>query len=111
MKRKVLFIGYEPSLNEEIQDYILTHEGEAFFTTTVEESIHVLDESSINTVVLTLHKLGDAAILKYINQYFPDIKVLISASKEYDDIINVFNKGRYSMLKQPFRLRELNLML
>jgi DNA-binding NtrC family response regulator len=111
MKRKVLFIGYEPSLNEEIKDFILTHKGEAFFTNSVEDSIHVLDEKPINTVVLTLHKLGDAAILKYINQYFPDIKVLISASKEYDDIINVFNKGRYSMLKQPFRLKELNLML
>jgi DNA-binding NtrC family response regulator len=77
----------------------------------VEESIRLLDVTGIDTVVLTLHKLGDAAILKYINQYYPDIKVLISASKEYDDIIHVFNKGHYSMLKQPFRLRELNLLM
>ena len=108
MKRNILFIGYEPSLNEEIKDFIVHRHGEAFFSNSIEQSIHILDESTISTVVLTLHKLGDAAILKYINQYYPGVKVLISASKEYDDIIHVFNKGNFSMLKQPLKLEELN---
>ena len=107
MKRIFLFIGYEPSLNEEIKDFMHDHEGEALFSNTVEQAIHMLDETSIDTVVLTLHKLGDAAVLKYINQYYPGVKVLIAASKEFDDIIHVFNKGKFSMLKQPLKLKEL----
>jgi DNA-binding NtrC family response regulator len=109
MKRSFLFIGYEPSLYVEIMDFMHEHHGEALFSNSTEQSISTLNEFPVEAVVLTLHKLNDAAILKYINQYYPGVKVLIAASKEYDDLIDVFNKGHYSMLKQPLKLEELNL--
>jgi hypothetical protein len=108
MKRTFLFIGYESSMYDEIADFIHERDGDVFFSDSIEQSIHVLDEAPIDTVILTLHKLGDAAILKYINQYYPDVKVLISASKEYDDIIHVFNIGKFSLLREPLKLKELN---
>ena len=108
MKRSYLFIGYEPSIKEELTDFILNKGGKIYFANSREESIDILTGTKIDTVILLLHKLRDAAILKYINQYYPEIKVLISATKEYDDIINVFNKGSFSILNQPLKLKELS---
>lgn len=108
MKRSFLFIGYESYLYDEIEDFIHEREGDVFFSSSIDQSIHVLDEAHVDTVILTLHKLGDAAILRYINKYYPGVKVLVSASKEYNDIIHTFHKGNFSVLKDPLKLKELN---
>ncbi len=108
MKRHVLFIGYDSTLQEEIREFLKDRDGDAQFSDTTDRSIRILSENPVDTVVLSMHSLGDAAILKYINQYYPDIRVLISANKEFDDIINVFNKGRFGLLKQPLKLEDLS---
>jgi DNA-binding NtrC family response regulator len=107
MKRNFLFIGYDSPVESEIGEYIRDRRSAAHFAHSNEQAIHMLDEFPIDVVVITLHKLEDAAILKYINQYYQEIKVLVAASKEFDDIIKVFNQGNYSMLRQPLKLEEL----
>jgi DNA-binding NtrC family response regulator len=108
MKRSVLFIGYEPPLHEEIQEFLDGMHGEAFFANTVEEAIRVLDDHKISKAVLNLRSMADAAVLRYINLYYGQkIEVIVSASQEFDQIISVFRENNYSRLQQPLRLEEL----
>ena len=107
MQKKVLFIGYDPALQEEIREFIKERGDDALFCDSTEQAIKTLDNNTVNTVSLSIRTLTDAAILKYINQYYPDIHVLISATREFDEIIDAFNKGHYSMLKQPLKMAEL----
>jgi DNA-binding NtrC family response regulator len=108
MKRTVLFVGNESPLNDEFDDFIVNHKGHALFSNTLEQSIQALDSHSIDMVVLTLHKLEDASILNYINKFHPAIQVLISTNKEYDELISTLIRGRYSIVKFPLKLEELN---
>jgi len=107
MKRTFLFIGYDFPVEVEIGEYIRDKASDAYFAHNNEQAIRALDQYPIDTVVITMHKLEDAAILKYINQYYKDIKVLVSATREFDEIIRIFNQGNYSMLRQPLKLEEL----
>lgn len=111
MKRHVLFIGYDSTLQEEIKEFFKERGGQAWFTSSTDRSVRVLSEHPVETVVLSLHTLKDAAILKYINQYFPDIKILVSASHEYEEIINVLSHGHFEFLPQPLKLKELGALL
>jgi len=107
MHKSFLFIGYENNLRDEIRDFIHGYDGVAHFADSTEQSIHILERNKIDIVVLSLHRIGDAAILNYIDLYFPEIKVLIKATHEFDTIFQILNKGNYSMISDPFKLKEL----
>ena len=111
MKRQVLFIGYETILQEEIKEFLEELDCQAWFANTTEKSIRILDENPVETVILSLQKLGDAAILRYINLHFPGIKVLISANNEFEDIIEVLKKGKFSLLPEQLKLKELSSLI
>ena len=111
MGNQVLFIGYGNNVQDDIRVFLEGRDSIALFVQSTEDAIHMLDEKPITTVVLSIHDLNDAAILKYINQYYPDKEVIVSANKEFNDIINIFSKGHFAVLKQPLRLNELASLL
>lgn len=91
----------------EIQEYLSFHKRTGFFARNTEQSIRILNNYVISLVVLQINNLRDAAILKYINENYKHLEVLIMASKEYDDIISIFSKGRYKLSRQTQHLSEL----
>ncbi len=111
MKRQVLFIGFDDAYQSEIVEFLKERDGQAWFSDSTDRSIRMLEEQAMDTVVLNMRKLVDAAILKYLNQYYPDIKILISTSDEFENIINVLTHSSYHLLRQPFKLKELNMLL
>ena len=94
-------------MQEEINEYLDLHQGQGFFAKDTEEAIHILNNYDIYLVVLQINNLRHAAILRYINENYKHLEVLILASREYDDIISVFSKGRYRLTRQPQHLSEL----
>jgi DNA-binding NtrC family response regulator len=111
MKRQVLFIGYDTAIQEEIGEFLKGLGGRAWFAASADRSVHILGKHQITTVVVRLHSASDAGILKFINQYYPDIKVLVSASQEFEDVIRILNEGHFKLLSRPLRLSELVLLL
>ena len=107
MERTVLFIGYDSPVAQEIGDYIRDIASAAYFANTHDQAIQVLNENFINSVVINLRNMTDAVIMRYINKYYPEINVVISASREFDEIISIFNQQNFSLLQQPLKLEEL----
>jgi DNA-binding NtrC family response regulator len=105
-----MFIGYGSNI-QEIQEFLEGRNSIALFAQSTEEAIHILDEKDVSTVVLSIHQLNDAAILKYINQYYPEKEVIISASREYNEIIDLLSKGHFTVMQQPMKLKDLAAML
>jgi DNA-binding response OmpR family regulator len=103
----ILFIHHDPEFQAEIDDYLCLPKGQGFFARDTEQAIRILNTYEISMVVLRISNLRDAAILRYVNDNYQHLKVLIMASREYDDIISVFCKGRYKLFRQPQHLSEL----
>ncbi len=99
-------------MHDELREFVAGMQGEAFFADTLEEAIRVLDGQAVRKVVLNLRTLADAGILRYVNVYYREqAEVIVSASREFDQIISVFRQGNYSRLHQPLRLEELKTVI
>ena len=93
--------------DREILEFIEGEGNDVFVSTSTEESISMLSENIFEKAVISLQNLKDTTILKYLNDYYPHIKVVVIASKEFDDVISIFQKSNYSVIHEPLRLAEL----
>lgn len=112
IKRMNVFFQIQNSTaDKEILEYIEGEGNKVYISHSPEESISILSNHDIQKAVISLQSLKDAAILKYLNDYYPDINVVVIANKEYDNIISVFQKTNYSVMHEPLKLSELNMQL
>jgi DNA-binding NtrC family response regulator len=103
----ILFIHQDAEIQQEIDEYLNLSKRNRFFAKNTEEAIIILSNREISLVVLQIRTLREAAILRYLNEQHPGLKVLIMAGREYDDIISVFGKGKYRLIRQPDHLSQL----
>jgi len=95
----------------EIRDYLDDNTSGIYFAHSNEEAIRVLDERIITSIILNLRVLNDAVILRYVNVYYPDVHIIVSAAQEFDEMITIFSKARFARLQAPLRLEQLKTML
>ena len=107
MRMNVFFQINNSTTDQEILEFIEGEGNKVFISHSTEESISILSERNFEKAVISLQSLKDAAILKYLNDYYPHIKVVVIASKEFDDVISIFQKSNYSVIHEPLRLAEL----
>lgn len=95
------------SFDREISEFTEGIDNIIHITHSAEKSIHLLSSIEIQKAVVSLKNLQDTAILKFINDYYPNIEVVVIASKTFDDVISIFQKSNYSVIHEPLRLSEL----
>lgn len=103
----LLFIHHDPEIQSEIDDFLRTSKDDCFFSRNTEETIRILNEHPIDMVVLIINHMRDAAVLKYINDNYMDVEVLLIASEEYDEIISLFSETNYKTVRLPLKLKDL----
>lgn len=94
-------------MQNEISEFVSELESDNYFSNSTEESIRILNEHVIDRVILKVRRIKDIAILKYIQDYYNNIKVVIEASDEFDEVISVFKETSYSVLHEPYSLKDL----
>lgn len=97
----------ETSTDNEIRDFTEGNGNYITISHSTEESINELNNNHFEQAVVSLKSIQDAAILKYLNDYYPDVKVVVIANKVFDDIISIFHKVNYSVIHEPLKLSEL----
>jgi DNA-binding NtrC family response regulator len=102
-----LFIGYDHALHNEIREFLKERQGSVYFTTFAIETIRLLDKIDIDYVVLNMHRIEDAGILRYININFRKVKVLIIPGEAMKEAIPALTEGNYKVLNNPFTLNDL----
>ncbi|MCD4664567.1 MAG: hypothetical protein K8R68_04785 [Bacteroidales bacterium] len=97
----------DSSTDREIIEFTEGGNDEMFIAHSTEESIDILSRTHIHKAVVSLKNLKDTSILKFINDYYPAIQVVVLANKTFDDVISIFRKSNYSIIHEPLRLAEL----
>jgi len=106
-QRNILFITKAAREPEEYQEFASGLNSEAFFAFSTSDAIRILNDHPIDKIVLMVSAIQDAGILKYINDYFPAIRVVIVANKEFDSLISIFNSTKYAIVHNPVSFKEL----
>lgn len=107
----VLYISKDKDSYEEVDDFFSTHHEKVMFSDSTEKSFQILTREDVNIVLLYVQTVTDVAILKYINENYPEIKVFITADKTFDELISIFNRGSYTLIHEPFRVSSFRSML
>ena len=103
----LLFINHNPDVQTEIDDFRLSCQDTCFFSINTTETIRILEEHSIDLVIMIINHIRDAAVLKYLSDNRGDIEVLLLASEEYDEIITLFCASQYRIHRLPVQYKNL----
>ena len=103
----ILFINSDASMHEEFNEFSHEIRANCFFSNSTEESIRVLNEQKIDTVVIRIGKISDVSVLKYINDYYKHIKVLVSARKDFEEALTLFSQIHFEKVSSPIGLTDL----
>ncbi len=101
----------ETATDKEIKEFTEGNGNKVYLSHNTEDSIAQLSKHRFDKAVVSLKNINDAAILKYLNDYYPHIKVVVIANKAFDDILSIFNKVNYSVIHEPLQLSELKSQL
>jgi DNA-binding NtrC family response regulator len=105
----LLFIHHDPGIQSEFDNFLTPEKHTTFFSNNTEGTIRVLNDHPIDLVILLINHMRDAAVLKYINDNYKELEVLLIASEEYDEIISLFCEYQYKTIRMPLKLKDLRL--
>lgn len=103
----LLFIHHDPEIQSEIDDFLRTRKDNCYFSRNTEMTIRILNDHPIDLAVLIINHMRDAAILKYLHDHYGNLEVLLIASEEFDEIIDLFSSCQYKTVRMPLRLSDL----
>jgi DNA-binding NtrC family response regulator len=103
----LLFIHHDPEIQTEIDDFLHSEKDNCYYSRNTEDTIRILNDHPIDLVVLIINHMRDAAVLKYINDNYKDLEVLLIASEEFDEIISLFSECQYKTIRLPLKLTDL----
>lgn len=106
-KVNILFINIDASMHVEFNEFAHDIDVIDHYSNSLEKSIAMLHEHQIDIVVLKIGKLSDASILKHIHDYYKNIKVLVSARKDFEEALTIFNQAHFEKVSSPMGLADL----
>ena len=77
------------------------------FSDTASMAISMLEEHPIDAVVICITGNPDTFLMKYLEDYHPDIKVIVSGGKEFESIAKTFSNGRYTLVRDYLDMQKL----
>jgi hypothetical protein len=94
-------------MRPEFNEFAGQIDARVFFSGSTEQSIIILNEHEIDIVVLKIGRIADVSILKYIDDYYKHIKVLVCARDDFDEALTIFNQVQFEKIKVPMGLTDL----
>ena len=91
----------------EIKDYIDSAVNEVYLSQSTSESIVFLGNYHFDIIVVEIKGFNELGILKFINDFYPDIQVIVIANEKFSEIIEVFQQLKYLVIEEPKQLSDL----
>ena len=108
---KVLVINNSEIIYSQLEEFSNYLNAETIFADNIEDSIGILANFSIDVVLIKLNTILDFGMLKYINDNYANIKVILSANNSLNETISIIQKGNFSMWQEPLRLNDLKIQM
>lgn len=103
----ILFYHHNGFLLDELREFFGDQGGQPHFADTVESAISILNTHPMDAAFVEVRRVSDIGIIKYINQYFPDLRIVLLVENDFETVISAIREGRYEMLRAPLGLGEI----
>lgn len=103
----VLMVRPKPYEGPEMSEYFHSVKCKVFSTNCPREVCPMLNELSIDQVFFNMENLEEFTIIRYINEHFPQIRVVVILESSLNNAIENVRCGDYETIQRPFHLHEL----
>ncbi len=103
----ILFFRVNEFIKDELQEYITGMKGKTFFANTIEEVVGILESYPIDSLFLDVRNVTDLKVLRYINEHFSQVGVILTVEAGFDEMLSTIKNGRFDTLEKPFTLKNL----
>ena len=94
-------------LDYNLRDFEKDSQNSFFLAKNHEKAITILNENIIDKAILEIDALDEINLLDYINNYFPDIPVVIIADRKNENILSTIKRGIFAIMEKPFNLKQI----
>jgi DNA-binding response OmpR family regulator len=95
----------------EIKDFLSLYNDSLFYAKTNREAIKLLNKIKFDYVIIDFAMYNEFKLIKYINDNHKNVKIILTMSRDLQEIISTIKNGKYHVIVQPFRLSELKKQL
>ncbi len=107
----ILLQTREKETFEEVKEFTESESSKVFHSDSADKSIALLSNFFFDVAVIRIKTFNDFTILKFLNESYPHVRVIVLAEKRFKDLITLFSTTNYSVVSEPFRLSELNMRI
>jgi len=104
---KILFFNSNRFIEDELREFVSDMDGEIFFADTPEKAVTILNTCSVDIFFLEVIGIAEISLLKYANEYFKNIRIMLITDQYIENAINTFRKGEFELMREPFELGKL----
>lgn len=104
----VLMIRPNPFEEPELSEYLRNHNCRVFIANCQKEVCQTLLERAIDRVFYNVEDMDDFTIIRYINEHYPLIKVVLISETGLGNIIENIRRVHFDTIQRPFHLNQLN---
>jgi len=108
---KILFLNNNRFIKHELLEFINDMRGKAYFAATPDEAVAMLNYYQIDIFFMELKGLIEIGLIKYANDNFKNIRVILIVESEIENAISTIKNNHFSFIQQPFGLRDLKHIL
>ncbi len=108
---EVLIVGTNKYLLKDINEFFSINDYNPHYATNSREAISILNKLPIDLVVFDFLQFDEFKLIKYINENYKDLQVIITVNKKIKETLSIIKNSEYQMIQEPFRLNELKSFL
>ncbi|RLC51673.1 MAG: hypothetical protein DRZ79_02415 [Candidatus Cloacimonadota bacterium] len=103
----VLVLSSKKYFLDEIAEFFQSENIKLFSAETLEDAIAALFKNKIDIFLFQFDSLEEIELLRYINNYYRKIKVIILTNNFLHNAISILKNGDYFLMNNPFKIQDL----
>lgn len=104
---KILLVRPNPYEEAELSDFLRSHDCEVLTATGQKAICQTLSEIRIDQVFYFTVSMDDFILIRYINEHYPQIKVVVISEERICNAIENVRNGNFEAIRSPFHLSQL----
>lgn len=104
---QILFRTKNDNVRDALAEMADDMDAKAFFAFSAEDAVRLMNQNRIDILFLEMRQVADAGLLKYANENFRDMRIVLIAGDDLKNMVSAIRKGRFSVLAEPYCLPEI----
>ena len=110
-KMNVLVKSNKKYFEKEIREFFLRENARTYFANSSKSAVDTLNNRKIDIMILDFDSLYDTFLLKYVENYHKNIKMILFTDDFMKNAISVFKRSNFTLISEPFKLSKLKKLL